>query len=244
MIIRENDLLNYISCPVKYSISKNGYDLNKKSYNYFLHEMFNFMMGIYSYDNINNLEEKARKKWDNICTQNKDIITPKNVIEGWGKIYKVYEYIIYNKPKIIDLDVPYEININHTLLTGQLNILIDKGQQIEVLIPSFSNKMPESYLMDSDLKNTIDSLVIKTLYNKDSVFTYYNFTYNKCRYALRNEKDYSKLKTIVDNVSFAIENNIIYPNHDYRCNTCLGRSFCSRWNDNEINKKGRQTNDK
>lgn len=237
MVIRENDLINYMSCPVKYLISKNGYDLKKKSYNYFLHEMFNFIMGIYSYDNINNLEEKAKKKWDNICMQNKDIITPKNVVEGWGTIYKIYEYIIYNKPKIIDLNVPYEININNTLLAGQLNILIDRGQQIEVLIPSFSNKMPESYLIDCDLKNTIDSLAIKTLYNKESVFTYYNFTYNKCRYGLRNEKDHTKLKAIIDNVSFAIENNIIYPNHDYHCNTCLGKSFCNRWNPNEINNK-------
>lgn len=237
MVVRENDLLNYMSCPIKYLISKNGYDLKKKSYNYYLHEMFNFIMGIYSYDNINNLEEKAKKKWDHICMQNKDIITPKNVVEGWGIVYKIYEYIIYNKPKIIDLNVPYEININNTLLTGQLNILIDRGQQIEVLIPSFSNKMPESYLIDSDLKNTIDSLVIKTLYNKESVFTYYNFTYNKCRYGLRNEKDHEKLKAIVDNVSFAMENDIIYPNYNYSCNTCLGKSFCNRWNPNDNNNR-------
>lgn len=232
MAIREEELLNYISCPIKYLMSKNGYDLKKKSYNNFLHEMFSYMMGIYLYENGNKLEEKAKKKWDSICIQNKDIITPKNVIEGWGIIYKIYEYIIYNKPKIIDLDVPYEINVNNSLLTGQLNILIDKGQQVEVLIPSFSNKMPEAYVIDSDLKNTIDSLAIRTLYNKEAVFTYYNFAYGKCRYSLRSRKDHAKLETIVSNVSVALENDVIYPSSGYHCNTCLGKSFCNRWGTN------------
>ena len=102
-----------------------------------------------------------------------------------------------------------------------------------MLIPSFSNKMPESYIIDYDLKNTIDSLVIKTLYNKDTVFAYYNFTYNKIRYGLRTDKDYNRLKLIINNVALAMEQNIIYPNSSYHCNSCLAKGLCNSWGLND-----------
>lgn len=233
MIIKEQDLLNFISCPIKYLIAKNGYDIKKKTYNSLLHKSFNYLLSTYLYCGINNLDTKIHKKWDTICVENQDLISPKNVIEGWGKLYKGYEYLKYNNPNIIDLDIPYEINIDNHTLTGQLNNIIDKGSQIEVLIPSFSNKMPESYIIDYDLKNTIDSLVIKTLYNKDTVFAYYNFTYNKIRYGLRTDKDYNRLKLIINNVALAMEQNIIYPNSSYHCNSCLAKGLCNSWGLND-----------
>lgn len=235
MIIKEQDLLNYISCPIKYSVNKNGYDISKKTYNSYLHEMFDFAFSSYLYENESNLDNKLKKKWDNICLEHQDIINPKQVIEGWGKIYKIYEYIKYNKPKILDLDIPYEINIGNNTLIGQISLLIDRGNQIEVLIPSFSNKMPDSFIIDSNIKNTIDSYVVKNLYKKETVFTYYNFTYNKYKYGLRSDKDYKKLKLIVNNVATAIKENIIFPHSGYHCTTCLIKSICSSWGTDRLN---------
>lgn len=231
MIIKEEDLLNYMSCPIKYLTSHNGYDIKRKTFSSCQYDSFNYLISKYTYEGINNLDLKIKKYWDKVCYENQDIIKNINVIHGWGRLYKAYEYLYNNRPKIMDLNVPYTLDIPGTdyTITGQLNILIDRGTQIEVLVPSFSTTKPDEFRRRSDLKCTIDALAIKQIYNKMAVFTFCNFNQGTSDFAIRNTKDFDRLYLIIENVCKGIENNIVYPHYGYECNSCNIKHLCSSW---------------
>lgn len=41
MVIKENDLINFISCPIKYMVYKNNKVKERSTYNSLLHEAYN-----------------------------------------------------------------------------------------------------------------------------------------------------------------------------------------------------------
>lgn len=227
MVIKEQDLLNYISCPIKYNLSNNGYDIDKKTYNTFLHEVYKFMISIYHYEGIELLDEKMKKKWDTICFKNQDIITSKKVIEGYGILYKVYEYLRNNKPKLVDINIPYEITVDKYVLTGTIDMVIDKGGQYEILVPSFSKTLSESFYIDNNLKYTIAAYIVDRLYNKMVVINCYNFIWSNSKYTLRNTKDFNRMKKIIQNVGTCIEHELMYPRIGHHCNTCKIKGLCA-----------------
>ena len=55
----------------------------------------------------------------------------------------------------------------------------------------------------------------------------------KIRYGLRTDKDYNRLKLIINNVALAMEQNIIYPNSSYHCSSCLAKGLCNSWGLND-----------
>lgn len=235
MVIKENDLINFISCPIKYMIYKNNKVNEKNTYNSLLHEIYNWTINDCFFNGLEELDARIKKKWDKICIENQDIINNKKVIEGWGLLYKVYEYLRNNKTEILDVNIPYNIEIEETghALTGQIDMIALYGDNIEILIPSFSKTMPESYYIDFNIKHTIDAYVIKQLYNKDTFITYHNFYWNKNKYTLRNKKDFNRLKKIINNIGYCMENNILYPHSGYHCSSCLARGICSEWGKEE-----------
>lgn len=92
-------------------------------------------------------------------------------------LYKVYEYLKNNTVDILDVNTDYNIEIPETghALTGQIDMMAIYGDNIEILVPSFSKTVPESYYIDFNIKHTIDAYVIKQLYNKDTFITYHNY---------------------------------------------------------------------
>lgn len=82
MVIKENDLINYISCPIKYMVYKNNKVNEEDTYNSLLHETYNWTINHYYFNGSENLSDKIKKKWDKVCIDNQNIINNKKVIEG------------------------------------------------------------------------------------------------------------------------------------------------------------------
>ena len=231
MLIKEADLLNFISCPIKYLVYKGNKIHEPATYNKLLHEVYKWVIDTYNYEGINGLDAKIKKKWDKTCLQNQDIIVPKKVIEGWGMLYRVYEQLRDKHVEILDVNIPYHIEMPSTsyAVEGQIDMMAKYGDDIEILVPSFSNRMPESYLIDNNIKHSLDAYAIKTIFNKDTFITYHNYNVNKDKYSGRFKKDFNKLELIVKNVGTCIENNLLYPCTGYHCANCMARGFCSEW---------------
>ena len=103
------------------------------------------------------------------------------------------------------------------------------GDDIEILVPSFSNRMPESYLIDNNIKHSLDAYAIKKMFNKNTFITYHNYNISKDKYTARLERDLNKLELIVKNAGNCIENNLLYPCTGYHCSNCMARAICSEW---------------
>ena len=235
MELKEKELFEYIYCPLRYKLLINGNIFNEqKSFKKLCYEAIN------SYYNAKCNDLKAdsntlKKKWDSIASNNSTILNPKKVLDGWGLLYRAYEYVNLYEIKFTAVNHSYNIEIPGTgvCLTGVLDPFIIRENYVEIFITSFDKQMPERIDIDTKLKHTIDAYVIKQLYNKDVVINYYVPAQGKTIQTLRSTNDFEKLESIVKNIGKAINANIIYPRETFMCSTCMARPLCKAWTGQE-----------
>lgn len=235
MLISEKDLLNYIKCPLYYKLEASGQNLKRETYNTFLHDVANKyikrvgatkLLGNFNHENY------IKKHWDKVCLENQHIITPKQCIQGWGYLYKLYEFIDTSGVEVLEPEISYVIEPEGSKygLTGTLDPIIKKGDFYTTLVMSFSDKLPESYVMDMDLKHTIDSYALNQFIpNIQHCITYHSFKNGLEKDTLRFSQHYKRLERILETVGKSIEQNLIYPRTSYSCSTCSFRGICDQW---------------
>lgn len=235
MNIKEKEFFEYIKCPLRYSFIKNGLDIGEdKTFKRLTYSAINHYYAART-NGMKSDVNSLKRKWDNICQQNQDVINPKKVLEGWGMLYRTYEYIEMNNIKFMDVNTAYSIEVPGTKLciTGQLDPIIDRGNHIEIFVTCFDKVVPDRLTIDSMLKHTIHAYAIKKMFNKDVVVNYYVPAQGKCVQTLRASKDFTRLESIVKNIGKAIDSNIIYPRETFLCTSCLARDLCKAWDGGE-----------
>ena len=228
MVLKEKELFEYIYCPLRYKLLANGNIFDEqKSFKKLCYEAIN------SYYNAktNGLKADAntlKRKWDSIASNNTSVLNPKKVLDGWGLLYRAYEYIDLYNVNFTAVNYSYNIEIPETgvCLSGVLDPFIIRDNYVEIFITCFDKQMPERLDIDTKLKHTIDAYVIKKLYNKDVVINYYVPAQGKTIQTLRSTNDFKKFESIVKNVGKAINANIIYPRETFMCSTCVARPIC------------------
>lgn len=232
--MKEREFFEYIRCPLRYQFVKNGMDLGSdRTFKKLVYSAINH----YYSAKTNGMKadvNSLKRKWDSICQQNQDILNPKKVLEGWGMLYRTYEYIEQNSIVFMDINTPYSLEIPGTKIniTGQLDPIIDKGTHIEIFITCFDKVLPDRLDIETRLKHTIDAYAIKKMFNKDVVINYYVPAQGKSVQALRSSNDFQRLKSIIENVGKSIDSNIIYPRETFLCSSCLARDLCKSWTGN------------
>lgn len=236
MIINEKDLINLKSCAVKYKIGTTGYEVDKKSYNSFLNELFDYMVSYYHFHDKSTLVEAAEKKWADMYVNNLNIITEKKWLEGVGHILNIYNHLINEKFTTVDANVTYNLTFpdSHNSITGTINMIAQYGEQMIIIDPSFSSTEIDRHLLSCDIRYTIQSLAVKQMFNKTAVIKKHNYKTNKEAIAIRMDNHFKKLELIVKNASQIIEQDLIIPNYGYHCSTCQARGLCSGWGLEEI----------
>lgn len=237
MELKEQELFEYLKCPLRYQFTKKGIDLGSdKTFKKLAYSVINH----YFAAKTNGLKADSntiKRKWDLVAQENSYILNPKKVLEGWGLLYRTYEYVTINKYKFMDINMPYAIEVPGTKikLTGQLAPMVDRGSYIELFIVSFDKVMPDRLEIDTRLKHTIDAYAIRKMFNKDVVITYFVPAQGKIVQTLRSKNDYTRLESILKNVGKALDANIIYPRETFLCSSCLARDICKSWTSNEEN---------
>ena len=181
MKITEKDFLNYIKCPLYYKLESNGQNLQKDTYNKFLHYVADQYLNRLA--NVNllgpfNQEKYIKKMWDKICMENQHIILPKQCVQGWGYLFRMIEF--FNRPglELLDTNITYTISPEGSkhILTGSLDPIIKQDDFYTTIIISFSDRLPESYVLDMNLKHTIDAYALNELIpDIQHVITYHSF---------------------------------------------------------------------
>lgn len=244
MELSEKDLLNYIRCPLYYRIEANGHNLKRETFNSFLHDTADKyirrvgstnLLGKFDHENY------VKKHWDRVCLENQHLITPKQCIQGWGYLYRIIEFINTSGVEVLDPEITYRIEPEgrRHCLTGTLDPLIKKDDFYTTLIISFSDKLPESYVMDMDLKHTIDAYALNQFIpGVQHCITYHSFKSGAEKDTLRFPKHFQRLEYILETVGDSIEQNLIYPRNGYQCSTCAFRGLCDQWiGDDKYGKK-------
>lgn len=244
MQISEKDFLNYIKCPLYYKLEANGQNLKKETYNTLLHEVANTYINRLANRNLLgdfNQEKFLKKNWDKVCMENQHLILPKQCIQGWGYLFRMIEY--FNKPnmELLDTNITYLISPDGSKysISGTLNPIIKQGDFYTTIIISFSDKLPESYVLDMDLKHTIDAYALNQLIpNIQHCTTYHSFRSGAEKDTLRFNNNFKRLDNIIETVGVCIENNLIYPRNSFGCSSCNLRGLCDQWIGGTIKRNG------
>lgn len=246
MQIDFRDLELYKKCPVKYHMKTCGYNVSHKSYNDYLHDMYNYLLAgmFYHGENAVRLTEDY---WEDIYRKNQDIITEKQWLKGVGYLCNIYDYFAFSDMNIIAVNHPYllEFPEYNVALTGNIPMITNEGNSNQYVIvdPSFSSKMKTSKDLDHDIRYSAYSKAIRDLYNGTAIIINRNFNLNQeCSPVIRNEMHYSRLGLIAKNAALAIENEIYIPCDDYTCNSCRLCGLCTYWGTSAfINRNKEQT---
>ena len=235
MILSEKDFLNYIRCPLYYKFESNGQNLQRVTFNSILHDIANqYIRRVSSIKYLGNFDHEnfIKKLWDKAGLENQHIITPKQQIQGFGYLFQLMVLLRDTGVEVLDTDMTYNIEPEGSgvTLTGQLDPIIKQGDFYTTLIVSFSDKLPESYVMNMNLKHTIDSYALNQLIpGINHVTTYHSFKSGEEKDTLRFPKHWERLETILKVVKTCIEQDLIYPRNSYSCSTCNMRGMCSDW---------------
>lgn len=235
MLISERDFLNYIKCPLYYRLEANGHDMRRDTFNTFLHDVANQYIkrvGSEKYLGKFNHEHYIKKHWDKVCLENQNIITPKQCIQGWGYLYRILEFINTTGVEVLDSEISYKIEPEGQRhgIYGTLDPIIKQGDFYTTLIISFSDKLPESYVMDMNLKHTIDAYALNQFIpDIQHCTTYHSFKSGAEKDTLRFPKHFKRLEYILEVVGNSIEQDLIYPRNSHSCSMCTFRGLCDQW---------------
>ena len=233
MQIEFKDLELYKKCPVKYYMKTCGYNVSHKSYNDYLHDMYNFLLAAMFYHGEDAIRI-TENYWEDIYRKNQDIITEKQWLKGVGYMCNIYDYFLYSNMKIVAVNYPYLIEFPEysVALTGNIPMIANEGNDKQYIIvdPSFSGKMKTSKDLDHDIKYSAYSKAIRDLYNGTAIIINRNFNLGQENIpVIRNEMHYSRLGLIVKNVAEAFKHEIYIPCDDYSCNQCKLCGICTYW---------------
>lgn len=233
MQISFEDLELYKKCPVRYDMKTCGYHVSHKSYNDYLHDMYNFLLAAMFYhgEKAVNITEDY---WSDLYQKNQDVISEKDWLKGVGYLCNIYDYFAFSDMNIIAVNHPYllEFPEHNVALTGNIPMIAQEGngKQYIIIDPSFSSKMKTSKDLDHNIKYSAYSKAIRDFYDGTAIIINRNFNLQQeSRPVLRNETHYSRLGTIAKNAAEAIENKIYIPRDDYTCNSCKLCGICVYW---------------
>lgn len=231
--ITEQQLFDYMNCPTLFDIRNNSkitipyqrtqHKLISQVMRYFLTQLQSGVIPTF---------KELQRKWNTICSENKDIIDANKNISGWQKIVNFVSWAQTNKIAVGDIGIQYIIDSKDVILHGSIDqLLVDsKDRKIELFYPNFTDKEFDKYTVDTRLKYTIDAYAFKTIYNQpiDGIHIYMAKN-NTNTYTYRGEEDFYRLKTTIYNIGHAIADEYFYPRENALCSSCPGKAYCKYW---------------
>lgn len=233
--ITEEQLFDYMNCPVRYAI-KYGKNHIKVPPQVTFPKLLNQV--VYGFcqslkDGIVLPPDKIKRKWDTVCKNHPDKITQDKIREGFGALYRFYEYAEENQILVADIGSPYILRVKDGddtyIYNGTLGIILsNKDGEPENFKTDFSSRFPEQSKLDMNLKTTLDHVGFYELYNLPLSGTrVHHVKKSRDFYTTRDIPSSTKrVRTIIANVCKSIRHNIWYPHETPLCSSCEVRDFC------------------
>lgn len=233
MRITEQQLFDYMTCPVKYYLKYKSKIVvpEEVTVNKLLTQITKYFYNTVANGKLPSLKQ-MQNKLDSLCEANKDIITPKKSIEMWGQVYNFYNWACDNKIAVIDTDTKYAITLGEHIVEGTMSpIAITPNQKLELLLINFSTRVPDQIEIDTKTKYTLDMMAFNKA-NSDmqiDAVRIHLLKQNRDLYTTRNINDYERLNSTVNNIAKSIQNELYYPKETHMCTSCNYRNYCRAW---------------
>lgn len=233
--ITEDQLLDFIRCPVRYDSIYNAKFIpqGQPSLSFYLKKIENAFFAMLMDGQAPSMDF-LKRRWDQICEENPDYLTPQKCIEGIGQIAKLYRWAERQELMIADMNSMYRLEFRSgsllVILSGRMGtVAFSKKREPYLLEIDFSNRMPIQPMMDMKLIYTIHCKAAFEMYGKKFGIKMHYVKLNKDLYTMRNESDFGRLAATVINVAKSRELGLYYPRESVFCTTCDMLNFCKVW---------------
>lgn len=232
MLITEDQLFDYITCPCYYDMKYNKRIPFSKELT--MQSLLN-QVARYFYSNLLNKKictmDDLKRKWDSIYEKNKEFINSKRNIEGMNYIINFARWASENKIILADFDSTYSIFLDGIEIQGNIGpISVLPGKRCELLSNRFSNREPNQNDIDKHLKYTLDCYAFKNAYNHEiSAVKIIHFKNNKEFTTQRTQTDYDRLCSTINGVAKGISSGAYYPRESVFCSSCPLKNYCKYW---------------
>jgi len=247
-----DELLTYISCPMRYALKYNAkFDPKgipeQEEFKQALHTcIYYFWCKIMNENSITNGD--LNSKWESLWFGKKNISREDIMYDGVNKEVKLgyqgFGYIqsFFNRMQH-DPGVPicvakdFDVPIGDHIIKGTFELIKETKENgrriIEIVDYKISPSMPDKDRIERDIPLTIQSYAFRKLFQaKEQKLTYYYLNHNDSISAHRMMHDYNRVTYIVNSVAKSIEDNIYFPReiHNYLCrDQCAYKTYCKEW---------------
>lgn len=232
MDVTEQQLFDFINCPVLYDIKHNKQLPLEESVGFqdIMRKVSRFFYLKLSLGEVPSLAE-LKRKLDTAFKPYAGVIDDKLLIKAMQYLVKLYEWAKEEQLVVVDIDSPYAITSGHHKLEGISGIFVaGKNDRDELLITSFSDKLPQEDLNTLKLKYTIDAYAYRLKYGKDiGGIRIHSVKYNKDLFTYRKNSDYERLFSTIRSVGVSLEQDLYYTRDYFGCANCPARNLCKYW---------------
>lgn len=233
MIITENQLFDYIYCPVKYHMKyvANIETAEEVSVPKLLKQVTTAFYTQLLNGKVMSLES-LKKRWDKICEQHKGYIDSKKAIYGWTQLINFLKWAEREQIIVADVNAFFLITTpeGNQLQGNAETVLVTPQKHIEILDTNFSEKLPDQIDIDMKLKYALNIEGFNTIYGRYPEAQKIHFVKHDTTFTtIRNEMDIKRLHATIDSICTGIEQEVFYPRESIMCKTCSCKEYCKYW---------------
>lgn len=239
----------YLACPLKYQLKYqvgiDGENSESIKYREAVHKTisyfyFSIMGG--RIPTAKQMKDKWASLWSEQIENKGDfLLKPKMTqsqsklnIQGFETIHNFYN-LNKDEPGIpIAVDHEFRVPIAGVTITGKFELIretIDKSRStrfIEIVDYKTGNEV-DSFLVGHDINISVASYAFRNLFQaKEDRLTYHYLKTGKEIYTSRDDKEFDRLKKVIQGVAEGITKGHLYPRHTFMCKSCPVKDACDR----------------
>lgn len=157
----------------------------------------------------------------------------KHIIQGYEMIHNFYHYNKDNIGVPIAVDHEFRVPIAGITIRGNFELIretVDKSSPnrfIEIVDFKTGNEATDMFLVKNDFNLTVMSYAFRNLFQAtEDRLTYSYLKTGKEIYTERGEKDFDRMKAVIEGVAEGIANKRFYPRQTFMCKSCPFRDTC------------------
>ena len=235
----ETRLFDYIKCPLRYDAQ---YNLGIVTRN---HLTINSLLGDVANAFLVKLMNGEimpthilKRRWDRLCEENQDIISPKTCLGGMSKLLNLYRWAENQQLIVADMNIPFAYTIaSHQIqVMGQISEALVPNQKdekkYELLVLNFSDRYPDQSVLDIKMKYTLDWEACRQRVSSRfelGGIRIHHVKSGKDFYTFRTKEDVIRLNQSIIGICTGIKNKIFYPRESVMCSGCDMKLYCRAW---------------
>ena len=233
--LTEEQVFKYMRCPVQYYLEVIDKIVPPTQEKRTEIESYDYVTNTFCRELMNGTaltSSQVKRLWDKECKRND--YDMKQCTTGWGKLMQMYQWAQKIKLRILDMMMPYTVEILHQdlriVVKGFLPIIgLTTANEPMLLIWYWNERKILQAQLDMNLKYSLWCYAFYQYTQKNIGILLHNIKHSEDVYSYRGKFDYQRLVKSFSAIGQSIHNQIWYPRESPLCTSCYLLGACRAW---------------